>query len=76
MYKVIHVDKSWIVCDGQVGLIAFESRSIARRIAHDAEELLRTKKAAEHKLATTIPATAPHIDEMVSRDNDLRTAAA
>jgi len=58
MYKVIHVDKSWIVCDGQIELIAFERRSIARRIAHDAEELLRMKETAEHKLATTIPASA------------------
>ena len=40
MYKIIHVDKSWIVCDGQAKLIAFERRSMARRAAHDADELL------------------------------------
>lgn len=40
MYKIIHVDKSWIVCEGQAKLIAFERRSMARRAAHDAEELL------------------------------------
>jgi hypothetical protein len=40
MYKIIHVDKSWIVCNGKTKLIAFERRSLARRAAHEAEELL------------------------------------
>jgi hypothetical protein len=41
IYKIIRVDKNWIVCDGQARLIAFERRSLARQTAHDAEELLR-----------------------------------
>jgi hypothetical protein len=48
--------KSWIVCDGQTKLIRFNRKSVALRTAHNAEELLRTNEAAEHKTAKLIPA--------------------
>jgi hypothetical protein len=56
MYTIIHVEKGWIVCDGQTKLIRFSRKSVAVRTAHDAEELLRTNEAAEHKTAKPIPA--------------------
>ncbi len=56
MYKIIHVDKSWIVCDGRARLITFERRSLARRTAHDAEELLHGNEATERKPITPRPA--------------------
>jgi hypothetical protein len=49
MYKIVHVDKSWIICDGQAKLIAFERRSVARRIAQYAEELLHENEATKRK---------------------------
>jgi hypothetical protein len=56
MYTIIHVEKGWIVCDGQAKLIRFNRKSVALRTTHDAEELLRTNEAAEHKTAKLIPA--------------------
>ena len=55
MYKIIHVDKSWIVCDGPAKLLAFERRSLARRAAQDAEELLHDE-AAERRPIKPHPA--------------------
>jgi hypothetical protein len=48
MYTIIHVNDSWVVCDGQMQLVRFNQKSIAVRTAHNAEELLRTNEA-EHK---------------------------
>jgi hypothetical protein len=56
MFTIIHIEKGWIVCDGQTKLIRFNRKSVALRTAHDAEELLRTNEAAEHKTAKLIPA--------------------
>src|SRR5260370_8104631 len=56
MSTIIHVEKGWIGCDGQTKLIRFNRKSVALRTAHDAEELLRTNEAAEHKTAKPIPA--------------------
>ena len=47
MYTIIHVDKSWIVCEGQAGLIVFDRKSAALQAVHDAKELLR---ASEEKV--------------------------
>jgi hypothetical protein len=57
MYTIIHVEKGWIVCDGQTKLIRFNRKSVAVRTAHNAEKLLRTNEAAEHKTAKPIPAS-------------------
>jgi len=51
MYTIIHVKKSWIVCDGQTKLIEFNRKSVALRTAHSAEKLLRTNEAAKRKKA-------------------------
>jgi hypothetical protein len=56
MYTIIHVEKGWIVSDGRTNLIRFNRRSVALRTAHNAEKLLRTNEAAEHKAAKPIPA--------------------
>ena len=56
MYTIIHVKKSWIVCDGQTKLIEFNRKSVALRTAHSAEKLLRTNEAAERKKAAPISA--------------------
>jgi hypothetical protein len=56
MYTIIHFEKGWIVCDGQTKLIRFNRKSAAVRTAHNAEKLLRTNEAAEHKTAKPIPA--------------------
>jgi hypothetical protein len=50
MYTIIHVKKDWIVCDGQTKLIKFNRKSVALRIAHSAEKLLRTNEAADKKV--------------------------
>ena len=56
MYTIIHVEKGWIVSDGRTNLIRFNRKSVALRTAHNAEKLLRTNEAAEHKTAKPIPA--------------------
>jgi hypothetical protein len=56
MYTIIHAEESWIVCDGKTKLIRFSRKSVARRTAHNAEKLLRTNEAAEHKAAKILPA--------------------
>jgi len=56
MYTIIHFEKGWIVCDGQTQLIRFNRKSVAVRTAQNAEKLLRTNEAAEHKTAKPIPA--------------------
>jgi hypothetical protein len=55
MYTIIHVEKGWIVCDGQTKLIEFNRKSVALRTAHNAEKLLRTNEA-ERKKAKRISA--------------------
>ena len=54
MYTIIHVEKGWIVCDGQTKLIRFNRKSVAVRTAHNAEKLLRANEAAEQKTAKPI----------------------
>jgi hypothetical protein len=56
MYRIIHIEKGWIVCDGQTKLIRFNRKSVALRTAHNAEKLLRTNEAAERKTAKPMPA--------------------
>jgi hypothetical protein len=56
MYTIIHVEKGWIVCDGQTKLIRFNRKSVALRTAHNAEKLLRTNEVAQQKTAKPIPA--------------------
>jgi hypothetical protein len=69
MYIIIHVEKGWIVCDGQTKLIRFDRKSVALRTAHDAEELLRTNEAAEHKTAKPIPTGKVGIDPMIRSES-------
>ncbi len=40
MYKIIHVDKGWIVCTAQGELFIFDRRWLAVKIVHDAKKLL------------------------------------
>ena len=47
MYTIIHVEKGWIVCDGQTKLIRFNRKSVAVRTAHNAEKLLSANEVAE-----------------------------
>ena len=56
MYTIIHFEQGWVVCDGQTKLIRFNRKSVAVRTAHNAEKLLRTNEAAEHKTAKPVPA--------------------
>ena len=52
MYTIIHVEKGWIVCDGQTKLIRFNRKSAAVRTAHNAEKLLSANEVAEQDSET------------------------
>lgn len=52
MYTIIHVEKGWIVCDGQTKLIRFNRKSVAVRTAHNAGKLLRANEVAEQDSET------------------------
>ena len=49
MYRIIHVDQDWIVCEGQIGIIKFDRKAAALRAVHDAKELLHSKEPLESK---------------------------
>ena len=49
MYRIIHVDQNWIVCEGQIGIIKFDRKAAALRAVHDARELLNSDEPAESK---------------------------
>jgi hypothetical protein len=54
MYKILHVEKGWIVCDGPTKLISFNRKSIAVRTVRNAQKLLQTKEAAQRKTAEPV----------------------
>ena len=49
MYKIIHLDQDWIVCEGQIGIIKFDRKAAAMQAVHDAKELLHRNEPVESK---------------------------
>lgn len=49
MYRIIHVDQDWIVCEGKIGIIKFGRKSAALQAVHDAKELLYSNEPVERK---------------------------
>ena len=49
MYRIIHVDQDWIVCEGQIGIIKFDRKAAAMRAVHDAKGLLHSHEPVERK---------------------------
>jgi hypothetical protein len=44
VYRIIHVDQDWIVCEGHIGIIKFDRKAAALRAVHDAKELLHSNE--------------------------------
>jgi hypothetical protein len=49
VYRIIHVDQDWIVCEGQIGIIKFDRKAAALQAVHDAKELLHSNEPVESK---------------------------
>jgi hypothetical protein len=49
VYRIIHVDQDWIVCEGQNGIIKFDRKAAALQAVHDAKELLHSNEPVESK---------------------------
>jgi hypothetical protein len=49
VYRIIHVEQDWIVCEGQVGIIKFDRKAAAMLAVHDAKELLHRIEPVESK---------------------------
>ena len=59
MYRVIHVNQDWIVCEGQIGIIKFDRKAAAMQAVHDAKELLHNNEPVESKPIKSIATGNP-----------------
>jgi hypothetical protein len=59
VYRIIHVDQDWIVCEGQIGIIKFDRKAAALRAVHDAKELLHSSEPLERKPIKSIAVGTP-----------------
>ena len=50
MYTIAHVDQNWVVCEGQVGIMKFDSKATALQAVHDAKELLHRSAVVPLKI--------------------------
>jgi hypothetical protein len=82
MYTIIHVEKGWIVCDGQTKLIRFNRKSVAVRTAHNAEKLAGIHPPAREghrrsnfRSETSYSIATARVDRNVSRRISIIAAA-
>ena len=59
MYRIIHVDQDWIVCEGQIGIIKFDRKAAALKSVHDAKGLLHSNEPVESKPIKSIATRNP-----------------
>jgi hypothetical protein len=63
VYRIIHVDQDWIVCEGQIAIIKFDRKAAALQAVHDAKGLLHGNESVESEPIKSIAAKLPRVGE-------------